>query len=278
MYCDYHLHCEFSDDSDYPIEDVIKDAIAKGLDEICFTDHVDYGVKDEYDSPVQNFFHGEKWIHNVNYPAYFKTLEELSIKYQDDIKIKKGLEFGIQKHTIKEFTDLYNKYEMDFVLLSIHQVGDLEFHLGDFQKGKNQKECNEAYYEELSYIVQNYKDYSVLAHMDLIRRYDPFGEYPFKNIEDIIASILKQVIKDEKGIELNTSSTRYGLKDTTPSKDILKLYLDLGGKIITIGSDSHQPDHLAYGIKEAQSYLYSLGFRQLCTFDKMAPTFHDLQP
>ena len=278
MYCDYHLHSAFSDDSDYPMEDVIKDAITNGLDEICFTDHVDYGVKDEYDAPIHTSFLDGQWIHNVDYPAYFKALEDLSIKYQSKIKIKKGLEFGMQKHTIKDFAKLYHKYEMDFILLSIHQIGDVEFWLNEFQKGKSQKEYNEAYYKELYYLVQNYKDYSVLGHMDLMRRYDMNGEYPFKKVEAIIAAILKQVIKDERGIELNTSSSRYGLKDTMPSKDILKLYLDLGGKIITIGSDSHHPNHLGQGIKEAHSYLYSLGYRQFCTFKRMVPTFHDLQP
>ena len=53
-------------------------------------------------------------------------------------------------------------------------------------------------------------------------------------------AILEQVIADGKGIEVNTSSKRYGLKDSTPSHKILELYKDLGGTILTIGSDSHK--------------------------------------
>ena len=77
MLADYHVHSQFSDDSDYEMEEVVKDAIAFGLDEICFTDHVDYGVKldhgvegttprlDEYGMPIRN----------VDYPRYFEKID-----------------------------------------------------------------------------------------------------------------------------------------------------------------------------------------------------------
>ena len=116
-------------------------------------------------------------------------------------------------------------------------------------KGRSQKEYNELYYRELYNIVTKYHNYSVLAHLDLLNRYDPLGVYPFEKIEDQIAEILKVVIKDDKGIEFNPSYHRYGLKDTTPSLKVLKIYKDLGGKIITIGSDSHKKEHLGAYIK-----------------------------
>ena len=84
------------------------------------------------------------------------------------------------------------------------------------------------------------------------------------------------VIKDGKGIEINTSSHRYGLADTTPSHEILKLYKELGGEIITIGSDSHKPEHLGAYIDESKELLRELGYTQYCTFDKMKPIFHKL--
>ena len=88
--------------------------------------------------------------------------------------------------------------------------------------------------------------------------------------------ILKIVIADGKGIEINTSSHRYGLKDFTPSRDILRLYQELGGRIVTIGSDSHKPEHLGAFIDEAKLELTKLEFREFCTFDKMQPVYHSL--
>ena len=51
MRADYHVHTAFSDDSDYPMEQVVRDAIALGLEELCFTDHVDYGIKTDWEEP-----------------------------------------------------------------------------------------------------------------------------------------------------------------------------------------------------------------------------------
>lgn len=100
--------------------------------------------------------------------------------------------------------------------------------------------------------------------------------YPFEKMEPIISEILKIVIENGKGIELNTSYHRYGLKDSTPSVKILKRYKELGGNIITIGSDSHNLKHLGAYIEEAKSLLKSLGFRYFCTYDKMKPIYHNL--
>lgn len=87
---------------------------------------------------------------------------------------------------------------------------------------------------------------------------------------------MEDVIKDDKGIEFNTSYHRYGLKDTTPSLKVLKLYKDLGGKIITIGSDSHKKEHLGAYTKESQVLLKSLGYETFCIYDKMIPSFRSL--
>ncbi|MBD5449802.1 MAG: histidinol-phosphatase HisJ family protein [Lachnospiraceae bacterium] len=291
MFADYHVHTEFSDDSVYPMEQVIRDAIAMGMDEICFTDHVDYGIKEDWDCGHNAFsgsgsesckrtcsisYRGDIPLANVDYPVYAAKIKEFQQTYGAQIAIKFGLEFGVQMHTIPQYEALFRRYPFDFIILSIHQVEDLEFWTQDFQHGKSQQEYNERYYEEMLNVVKAYHDYSVLGHMDLITRYDENGVYPFEKVEPVISEILKTVIADGKGIEFNTSYHRYGLKDTTPSVDILKLYRRLGGEIITIGSDSHEPEHLGAYVGEAKRLLHSLGFRFICTFDRMEPVFHRL--
>lgn len=276
MFADYHVHTEFSDDSVYPMEQVIKDAIAMQMNEICFTDHVDYGIKVDWDCGHPIVYRGNEPLANVDYPRYVAKIRELQSRYDRQIAIKLGLEFGMQMHTISKYEALFQKYPFDFIILSVHQVEDKEFWTQDFQKGRSQKEYNERYYKELLNIVSVYKNYSVLGHMDLIARYDENGIYSFEKIEPMVSEILKIVIEDQKGIELNTSYHRYGLKDTTPSVEILKCYQKLGGEIITIGSDSHKPEHLGAYIEDAKQLLKSLGFRFFCTYDKMQPIYHKL--
>lgn len=280
MLADYHMHCKYSDDSDELLENNIKSAIEKGFNEICFTDHVDYGIKIDHDVYEKLSKENRKnAVLNVDYPNYFTEIEKFQKIYQNKLVIKKGLEFGIQTHTIPQFQKLFDNYDLDFVILSCHQVGDKEFWTQDFQKGKTPDEYNAEYYEEIYKIINNFKDYSILGHLDLIQRYNKQFEgevYPFEKNKEIITKILKKVIEDGKGIEVNTSSFAYGLDDLTPSRDILKLYYKLGGKIITAGSDAHKAKDVGRHIKEIYNELKEIGFKEICTCEKMKPIFHKL--
>ncbi len=287
MYADYHIHTEFSDDSTEPMERQIERAIGLGLEEICFTDHVDYGVKKDWEEgnierrmglgngtdPA-----GTVYIANVNYPEYFGKILRMKEIYGDRIRIRSGLEFGIQTITLDRFEKLYRTWEkdLDFVLLSIHQVGNREFWNGDFQRGRTRREFNEAYYRELLAAASFFDHYSVLAHLDLIVRYDPEGPLPFSEIRDLVAPILQTVIEKGKGIEINTSSWHYGLADTQPSREILSLYREMGGKIVTIGSDAHTASRLGDHVREAAEILKDLGFDSVAAFEHMEPVFHPL--
>lgn len=260
MFADYHVHTSFSIDSEYPMEDCVKRAISLGLEEISFAEHIDYGVKTT--------------VENCDLKAYQKEFLRCQKLYKDCITLRFGIEFGVQIGTIKRFQQDMEEYPFDFVILSCHQVDNKEFWNQDFQKGKSQKEYQERYYEEILKVIQNYHDYSILGHLDMIKRYDEQGEYPFEKTRPLVEEILKTAIADGKGIEVNTSSFRYGLDDLTPSRNILEMYKQLGGKIITIGSDSHAEAHLGYKIKDIQNELKILGFQNMYTFDKMQPIAH----
>lgn len=110
MFADYHVHTEFSDDSTYPMEDVIRDAVRMNVEEICITDHVDYGVKDDWDSGAEIIYRNGEPLANVDYPAYMDKIQSLKKKYEGKIRIKTGMEFGVQTHTIPQFETLFRRY------------------------------------------------------------------------------------------------------------------------------------------------------------------------
>ena len=261
MFYDYHMHSNFSIDSKSSMEDMVKRSIELNLNEICFTDHVDYDLEPDF-------------YLNYDYIKYFNSIEMLKKKYSDKISIKKGIELGLQSHIIEKCSQDVRMNPFDFVICSIHGVNTLDLYLSNYFKDKSQHEAYEGYYLELYNVVRNFKDYSVLGHLDVVKRY---GNYP--NVlddsifSDIIEAILKQAIHDGKGIEINTSNFRYNLSDLTPSRSILKLYKDLGGEIITTGSDSHMPTQVAYKFDYIYSVLKDFGFNYVCTFDKMQPNF-----
>ena len=279
MTADYHVHSDFSFDSRTPMEAQVRRAIELGLDELCFTEHVDYGVMRDWDDPEPVKEMNGRPCRNADYPRYFEKLDELARQYDDRITLRRGLEFGVQRHTIPQFNALWERYrdKLDFVLLSVHQVDDLEFYPPEFQTGRSQDEYNMRYYEELLAVARDFDHYAVLAHLDVMRRYDPAGEYPFEKTRDIVAEILRVAIDKGKGIELNTGSWRYKLEDVQPRREILRLYRDLGGEILTIGSDGHRPERVGGNFDEARAILRDeLGFRRFCTFERMEPTFHEL--
>lgn len=261
MFADYHVHTAFSDDSDCPMEQMVQRAIRLGMDELAFTEHVDYGVKTDL---------------NCDYAAYFAELTRMQEKYRGQLTIRAGIEFGVQTHTIAQFEQDFARYPFDFVILSNHQTDDLEYWNNHFQPGKTQEEIHRAYYETTYQVMQRYKHYSVLGHLDMIKRYDPFGDYPDENIMEMADCILRQAIADGKGIEVNTSCFKYGLKDLTPSRAILKHYLALGGELITLGSDTHETVHLGDRMAEVRRLLRELGFRRFYTFEKMQPIAWEL--
>ena len=124
MLADYHMHTEFSDDSTCPMEKAIQTAIAKNFDEICFTEHIDYGVKTDLNCDCQKYL--EKF-------TYYQKL------FSPQIKLKFGMEFGMQTHTINQFAKTFTSYPFDFIILSCHQVDNLEFWNQAFQQGKTQQ-------------------------------------------------------------------------------------------------------------------------------------------
>ena len=149
MRADYHVHTAFSDDSEYPMEQVVQDAIAMGLEELCFTDHVDYGIKTDWDEPEpMHYCKGgpgepdEIPLANVDYPAYYEAFQKMRSLYGNRISLKLGLEFGMQSHTIQKYETLFDRYPFDFILHSVHEVDDKEYWNQDIQKGKTQNGYN----------------------------------------------------------------------------------------------------------------------------------------
>ena len=280
MTADYHVHSAFSFDSRAAMEAQIEHAIGIGLDEICFTDHVDYGVRKDWDEPGPVGERDGKPKRNVDYPRYFAKLAEMKERYGDRITIRRGLELGVQRHTVRRTEELCERYrgELDFTLLSVHQVENLEIcPPEEYVKGRSQGEYNQSYYEELLAVARDFDRYCVLAHLDVMRRYDPAGEYPFEKTRDVVAEILRTAIQKGKGLELNTASWRCRLEDIQPRREIMRLYRDLGGEILTIGSDAHRVGQAGEHFDAARAILRdALGFRYFCTYEQGKPHFRNL--
>jgi len=258
------MHSNFSSDSDATMESMIQAGIERGLKGLCLTDHVEFDPAPPYD---------EELFDPIVYRAEIERLRKI---YGDKIDIRMGAEIGYQPHVIEQMNQFSTTVEFDFILCSLHSIDKLDFHTLAFFENKTSDEAFESYFKAYYECAKNDTIiYNVLSHYDFLKRYTTYdGEQIFKDNFDIINATFKQLIERGKGIEVNTSGfTRYKLEHSLPSVDILKLYKELGGEMITIGSDAHSPLHVAEHFDITCDLLKSIGFNYLTRFEKMKPEF-----
>lgn len=255
---DFHVHTDFSSDSETPMEDMVKQAVSLGLKKVCFTDHMDLDFPKQYEL---------RFVFDVD--SYMKKIGELQKKYPQ-IQILKGIECGMQTGLGKRYEALLSSYDFDFVINSCHVLYNMDPYYPEFWVERSEKEGIIAYFEQILANVKEFQDFDTCGHIDYIIRYSPSKGKDFNPFDymDWIDEILKTVISMGKGIEVNTSGYKYGLGTPHPCTHILKRYKELGGEIITIGSDGHQPCHMAYDFAKAEALLKEIGFRYYAVFEK----------
>lgn len=262
---DYHHHSRFSFDGKDCIEDICKVAVEKNLSEICFTEHFDVDPKD-----VSFGF--------LDYKKYHDTVEQCKIKYGNKLKIRCGLEIG-EPHLKAYVNDLKQelaKMKLDFIIGSVHNLNSVKLRLT--MPGKNVKEFYQDYFQEIMEMVKT-ADIDVIGHLDLMKRYafNEYSNYDFIDFEEIIRVILQTAIERNIGIEINTSGLRNSVKEIYPKKEIVKLYRELGGEIVTIGSDSHSCKDTFSGCEVGYEMLTELGYKYIYTFEERKSIRHNLK-
>lgn len=263
MICDFHLHSNFSGDSHEDPEKIIKTCIELGMSDMCFTDHQDFDFKYEKD------------LFTLDYNKYFEELRTLKDKYKDKINVHIGVELGIEERTAKDCIAFAKNMPYEFIIASTHLVDGIDPYYPEYFGEYSEDEGFKRYFEFLNKGIDHFDNFDVYGHLDYVIRYAPNKDkfYNYCNYIDIIDEILKKLIHKGKGIEVNTAGLYKGLKQTNPSKQILKRYKELGGEIITVGSDAHVYTNLGYAFDTISDLLKESGFDYYCIFENRKPKF-----
>ena len=269
---DYHVHSNNSTDSKEPMENMIKKGIELGLDTICFTEHHDI------DFPQLPERADEEAPFLLNTDSYLYELLGLRSKYADKINVLFGVEIGVQPHLRRELAVYAKSYDFDFIIASTHLVNRMDPYYPSFYEGKTDEEAYREYFKEVLDDLRIFNNFDVFGHLDYIVRYGRTkdAEYSYDKYKDCIDPILDRILELEKGIELNTGAIRYGMRELNPCMDILKKYREMGGEIITIGSDAHETGYLADGFDRAAEVLKECGFKYYTTIEKRVAEYHKL--
>lgn len=265
---DYHTHSRISSDGRVPMAEMAEAAITAGLHEICFTDHV---------APV---YWGDLR------PRDTFPWEDLQTEFDlaksaigDRITMRLGVELGDMTRNFEGAKTLRaNMPELDFIIGSLHTMTE-PYGCVDLSRflPKTDEEVRsglQVYLDQLREIAE-WGEFSVLGHLTLPLRYlneEQGLQVTFDAFEEEIRYIFRTLIDKGVGIELNTNRGNAPL----PDAKWLKLYRELGGEIITLGSDAHSTGYVGCKIRENQRLLRECGFRYFCTFEKLRPVWREL--
>ncbi len=267
---DCHLHSSYSGDSHTPMEDMVLSGISRGLNTMCFTEHHDLEYPPYPDLPEDTFL--------LNTDSYLYTLAVLKEQYADKIKLLFGVELGLQPEVARKNAVYARAYDFDFIIGSSHICHGKDPWYPGFFEGRDTESSLREYFEATLENIRHFSDFDVYGHLDYAVRYAPEKDdgYCYKTYADILDEILKLLLAGGKGIELNTGGIKSGMRDFHPCMDILKRYRELGGEIITPGSDAHDAENIGTHFNRAADVLRECGFRYYCVYEKRKPAFYRL--
>ena len=260
---DIHVHSYFSTDSEARMEDTIEKALEEGLSYLCFTDHIDY------DYPVEGL------TFDFDPAEYFRKIGEMKERYGSRIKILAGVELGMQEHLSKRYSELLRSWPFDFAIGSQHLVGGMDPYYPETFEGRNENDIYRLYFENMLTDIRVFRDFDALGHLDYIVRYGSRKgrNYSYRQYADVIDEILKILVRDNHAIEINTAGIRKQLGFPNPHPEVLKRYRELGGTLVSIGSDAHKPYAVGFAFGTACEILKSCGFTHTVYYEKRKPRF-----
>ena len=265
---DCHLHTSFSGDSTASMETQILAGIQQGLQYMCFTDHYDP------EFPYENNPDVAPGTFELDYPSYRREFLSMKEKYKDVIELRFGIELGLQAHLapfLREYTSSHQ--DLDFIIGSNHLCAGFDPYYPDFLIGRTEEEALNLYLEESLVNIRAFDGIDSCGHLDYVARYLPHRDqlYTYAAFADRIDPILTELISKGIALEINTAPLMKGFRYFNPLPDILARYKEMGGELITIGSDAHVPEKIAGRFEETAEILQSLGFRYYAVYSDRKP-------
>ncbi len=261
---DFHTHCTLSFDGKSSAEDMAKRAAELGIEHYALTDHVDLGDFPDKDFDLEATVNGAREI-----------IPALQKEYAESTELLYGVELGQGVHDKALAEKLLAANDYDFVIGSTHNIRDHEdFYFLDY-KDTDVPELLRLYFDELLETAE-WGRFDVMGHITYPLRYitgDHGIDVDLSQFDSVIDEILRTLIKNGRGIEINTSGLRQKYGRTFPDADVVRRYRELGGEILTIGSDAHCTDDLGKGIEVGIKAAKEAGFDRIAVFRKRVPEF-----
>lgn len=260
---DNHNHSDFSfDGKRTSVEKSVRAAVEAGLGGMAFTDHCDFFVpamKAEFEDLVPETFDIKAQQAEID-----RVQRMLESEEHRQFRILKGIELGMHEDCHGQIRGILSEHSFDQIIASVHYLDGTDPFYGGYYEDKEWKEAYGHYLETIWKEMTWLKDFDIMGHFDYVVRYAPYDRTSlmYRDFSDILDEMFRFLIQEGKALEINTKSYRnYKGRDITLDRNILDRYKELGGEIISLGSDSHIPEQPGTSFKEYALLLKSLGFR-----------------
>lgn len=254
--CDLHIHSSMSPDSRETLDNICLRAIELGLDTISISDHYEFYYP-ERKHDVFNPFHVEEEQ---------KLIEQARIRYNGSLNICFGIEVGQPHLDFHNAMKLVSSFDFDFVLASYHKVDGKDLMHHDYMDDESRRKTLYDYLDGLLLIAAAF-DFDSLAHIDLVKRYSLRNGriLRIEDEEERVRAILKKLSERGKSLEVNTSLLK-SFDEPMPPSTVLEWFRQEGGENITVGSDAHRKEDIAFGFDRALDIIKASGFNSLCMY------------
>jgi histidinol-phosphatase (PHP family) len=259
---DYHVHSSYSVDCVVPMSESCRAAVAAGVTEIAFTDHVDHIPAD----PGFGYYRPD---------AYLRDIERVRERFSGALTVLRGAEIDFNLGTIKvverfvaEYGDAY-----DFIIGSVHYASDGAMIFPDYFAGRTLDDVFAPYLEQVRLAVES-GWFDVIGHLDLPKRYAPktHRDYDPLAFRDRLEPVFDAMIERGIGFEINTSGLRQTPRTSMPGPAIVRWYAERGGRVITTGTDSHAAQTVGSGLTKSLDMLRLAGIDAVASFRNRTPT------
>ena len=260
---DYHIHTDISADCKVPMRRMAQAACDAGIKEVGFAQHIDLDLPGEVELDFSS----------INFEAY--TAEILEIRREfPELTVRCGIEAGLDLATKDRISDILAGFACDFVIGSQHIVfGNDPFYESSWE-GRTQREMYDEYMRVSLETVKACGFFDVLGHVGYIGKFCPYEDklLRYSDYPDAVDALLRALVERGKGLEVNTNGL-YMTPSTMPETAIVRRFFELGGEIVTIGSDAHYESVVGHAVTETLEMLKSIGFKYVCAFDNRQPRF-----
>lgn len=256
---DQHVHTDNSFDGHHNVVFICEKALENDLRGVAFTDHVEIDAKDMA-------------LRKIAVPSYIETMKARNA-FTGRLIVSAGIELGQAVYNKELSESILNSLKYDIVLGSIHNLPDMkDFFFLDYTQ-HDPDQLLEAYFRQVLELAR-WNGFDSLAHLTYPLRYivgEQKMEVNLNRYEDIIREILKTLVQNEKALEINTSGLRQAIQDFLPQERYVRMFKDMGGKYITIGSDAHYAYDVGKGCAQGMKMAYDCGFREITLFERREP-------